>query len=471
MARGDESLLAGERGLGPATPRARVTHFMSHPTESVRLLSVRSAVWSTGGMLAANALRLAGNVAVAWLLAPEVFGLMVLVNVFMQGVNQLAAANVGTAVVQNPRGEEPSFLNTAWTLQIIRGAAVAGVAVVGAPLYAWAYSKPELAPLIMFTALNLLLSGLRPMGFPLSRKRMALGRNTLVGIAGQFVGIVVMVAVAYVHRSVWALAAGPVATGLVTTGLGYLLLPKHRHRLRWDRGAVREIFRFMRWIVLSSWLTFFALSADRLILGALISESKLGVFGIALGMAEIVRQVSQKLQSSVVFPAVSKRQHLPRHELRRKLIDARRKPLFACAIGLALLVAFGDLIFVVLYDQRYVEAGWMFRVLAGGMWLILALGMVRPALGAVGHPEYSTLAYALRLVVVLPGVYFGYQHFGMPGAVAAVALSDLPTYFGFAIGLKRQGLLTLGQDALATATFIGVTASLMALRFAISGTW
>ena len=71
------------------------------------------------------------------------------------------------------------------------------------------------------------------------------------------------------------------------------LVPGTRNRFCWDASCVTEIIRFGKWIFLATAFWFFALNADKLILGRLVSLSVLGVYGIAFQMSDVPRAVSQ----------------------------------------------------------------------------------------------------------------------------------------------------------------------------------
>ena len=85
---------------------------------------LRGSLWTMVGHGAGQALRFLNNIILARLLAPESFGLMVLINSFLMGVQLFSDIGIGQSLVQNARGEEPDFYNTAWTIQVIRGGRV-----------------------------------------------------------------------------------------------------------------------------------------------------------------------------------------------------------------------------------------------------------------------------------------------------------------------------------------------------------
>ena len=88
---------------------------------ALRRQALGGSVWTMGGYGASNALRLVGNVLLARLLFPEAFGLMAMVHVFIQGLWLFTDIGVGPAIVQDPRGDDQVFLDTAWTVQCVRG--------------------------------------------------------------------------------------------------------------------------------------------------------------------------------------------------------------------------------------------------------------------------------------------------------------------------------------------------------------
>src|SRR6476661_9681345 len=77
--------------------------------------------WTTLGYGAVQALRLLNNVILTRLLAPPIFGLMALINAIRTGVELLSDVGLLQNIVSNPRGAEPDFRDTAWTLQAGRG--------------------------------------------------------------------------------------------------------------------------------------------------------------------------------------------------------------------------------------------------------------------------------------------------------------------------------------------------------------
>ncbi|HZJ69863.1 MAG TPA: oligosaccharide flippase family protein, partial [Planctomycetota bacterium] len=87
----------------------------------MRVLVRRSATWSILAHGGSQLLRFASNIVLARLLFPEAFGLMAIVNALLQGLHLFSDIGIGPSIIQNARGNDPAFLNTAWTVQVVRG--------------------------------------------------------------------------------------------------------------------------------------------------------------------------------------------------------------------------------------------------------------------------------------------------------------------------------------------------------------
>ena len=93
----------------------------TQPKDSLRDRAMRGTVWTAVGYGAAQLLRFGSNLALTYLLFPEAFAAMVIVNTFIMGLHLFSDVGIIPAIVQNKRGDEPDFLNTAWSIQIARG--------------------------------------------------------------------------------------------------------------------------------------------------------------------------------------------------------------------------------------------------------------------------------------------------------------------------------------------------------------
>jgi O-antigen/teichoic acid export membrane protein len=436
-------------------------------TSSIGSRAVRGAVWTILGFGASNILRFGSNLVLTRLLVPELFGLMGLVYVFITGLHMFSDVGIGFSIVQNKRGDERAFLNTAWTIQVIRGVLLWIACLLLAYPVAQIYREPRLMWLVPIVGLTTIISGFNCTAIFSLNRHLAVKQVALFELSGQLVTVVVTILWASVNPSIWALVAGGIASNLYQLGLSYWFSKGEGNQFTWDKSVARELLSFGAWIFLSTAITFFAEQSDRLILGKLIGFTMLGIYGIALTFADLPRSVTLALNGKVLFPALARMTDLPRSTIRAKLNSKRKLILVVMAPILAVMVAFGDFVITTLYDNRYIEAAWMLPILTLGIWPRLLCNTNEPVLMALGKPQYNTIAQITRFVSTAFGIWIGYSLFGLVGAVIGVALNDLCYYVAINYALWREKLGNLLQDFLATAIMLGILALLLGLRYSL----
>ncbi|MEG4800014.1 oligosaccharide flippase family protein [Microcoleus sp. ARI1-B5] len=259
---------------------------------SVKQLAVRGAVWTIASYGLSQVLRLGTNPILTRLLVPEMFGLMSLVYVFITAVHLFSDLGIGTSVIQNKRGEEPDFLNTAWTLQVCRGVILWFCTLLLAWAIAQLYQQPQFLWLIPVVGLGTAISGFNSTSVFTLNRNMAFGKLAIFELSGQSIGIVVMIVWAWLSPTIWAILMGSFASQILQLVWSHYWNCGSPNRFILNQEVVREILSFGKWIFVSTALTFFAEQADRLILGKLLTLDVLGVYGVALTLADIPRSVT-----------------------------------------------------------------------------------------------------------------------------------------------------------------------------------
>lgn len=444
---GARGLLPGDAGqpVEPsATPLAPALGAERGAASAVGTRAARGALWTLGGYAAGSGLRLAGNVLLSRLLFPEAFGLMAVVNAVVLGLSLASDVGLGQAIIQSERGEDPKFLRTGFTIQILRrlGLGLLCMALAGPVADLYASSGPmalELTKILPLIGLSIMVDGFISMRAFLCRRRLTLGRLTAVDLASQVAALVVMIGWAVVSPTVWALVAGNVAKSAAWVLLSHLALDGPRDRLGWDPSAARAMFSFGKWILVSTLLGFLAGQADRLVLAKLVPLGVLGVYGIAATLAAVPSEAFTKLASAVIFPVLS-RLKSDEAELRRASQRVRAPIVLGCgAIVSALLAGGGTTIIEVLYDDRYAAAGWMLRALAVGAWFKTLDAVQGATLLALGRTRSLAGSNAVRAAGTFVLAGSGWAVAGFPGAILGLVAADAAKYIATAALLGSVG--------------------------------
>ncbi|MEG4115873.1 oligosaccharide flippase family protein [Microcoleus sp. N9_B4] len=433
---------------------------------SEKKLAIKGAAWTIASYGSSQIIRFGSNLILTRLLLPELFGLMGLAYVFIAGINLFTDIGLGPSIIQNKRGEDPQFLNTAWTLQVIRSFFVWICLVIITQPVANFYEDPRLLWLVPIIGINSLIGGFKSTSVSTLERKMSVKEVVIFELGIQIVSTTVMIVWAWFDRSIWAIIVGGFTGALMELVWSHFLIPGKSNRFAWDKEAAKEIFSYGKWIFLSTALFFLCSQADRLILGKIFTLTMLGIYGIAFTLGDMPRQVILAISGRVIFPSISMLAELPRQELRAKILKNRKLILIPLAIGLAIFVSFGDQLILILYRKEYEAASWMMPILALGIWHTTLHNIMGSCLLAVGKSQYPAMGNLLTFVNLCISIPLGYHLKGNLGAVIAVALGDIPTYAVTNYGLWKEGLTCFWQDIQLTGLFVGVLVTLVWCRVA-----
>ena len=417
---------------------------------SVGARATQAAGWSLGGFALGQILRLTGNLVLTRLLYAEAFGLLAIASVLLQGLTLFSDLGIGPSIIQNRRGDDRDFLNTAFTVQAARGVLLTSIAALGAWPFAAFYEEPQLLAIVPVVGLTAFLQGLNSTKVFTVGRQLDLKRLTLVELASQAVGIAVMVAWALLSATLWALVAGGLTSALLKMVLSHVALRGPQDRLQWHGPSLRSLFGFGKWIFVSTIMTFLAGQSDRLIFGKLVSMELLGIYSIGAMLALMPQQAFYRIEQRVVFPVYS-RVYLAGQDLAATFRRVRGAFLTAGGYTVAGLIAGGPIAVDLLYDDRYLDAGWIVQYLAVGTWLGLVQSTHGAALLAMGQARWVAAASFCKILGILALVPLGYQLAAFPGAVAGYSLSELLRCVALTVGARQYGLRDLPQDFLLSA--------------------
>jgi O-antigen/teichoic acid export membrane protein len=418
-----------------------------------RRLALRGSMFTLGGYAASQLVRLGSNLLLSRLLSPDDFGLTRIPNVVLVGVHLLSDIGIGTAIIQSKRGDDPRFVDTAFSLQALRGIYVfLAVSFLGLP-FSWWYGQPEYRWMMPVAGATALLDGLSAVALFSANRALRLGRITVIELASAIAAAVTMGLTAWLTRSVASLLVGGVAAGAVRLALSHLWLEDARFRFAWDESARKEILNFGRWVFASTALTFVSMNIDSLSLASLVTPADLGIYAIAFMLASLPREVVNQLTQRVYFPVVSRviREHgdIARvRDLRMKLCMLLVVPV-ACTIGVSVPVI------RLLYDARYAAAGPLMAIFCIGSWFSILEMTYGAVTLARGEPRFITYGTAAKTVVFAVLVLPVFRAFGVEGVAALVSLSTLALVVALSFSARAAGVAMIGTDVAMTASVMG----------------
>lgn len=412
---------------------------------------IRSSVWIVIGQVGAQILRLANNLIMTRLLVPEMFGIMMVANTVMVGLWLCSYIGLEHNVIQSPRGDDPKFLDAAWTFQILRGiflwllalAASLGLYFAhqaGLVPISSAYADPILPKVLIVLAFLPLLSGFESTKLYLASRHMQVKRLTILELGSQLLSVLAMIGFALVHQSIWALVFGAIISAVIRLAASFWIMPGQHNRFSWDVEAFSDLFGFGKWILLTTVMGFFVKSSDKLILGALVTPKLLGIYGIAIFMTAAINQVLSVWAGKVALPVFSKAYRETPERIANFYYKFSTPFNFVTLFLCGFLFNAGHVIIEMLYDSRYAAAGPMIQILS-----IALLGsrsvLAEQCYIAIGKPKLSVPMNIIQLVILFGGLAPAYRWYGMDGALYVIGLTTLFTLPITWYWLKKIGIL------------------------------
>jgi O-antigen/teichoic acid export membrane protein len=398
-----------------------------------------------------------GNLVLTRLLAPEAFGVMSMGYAVLIALSMLTDLGLEQSLVQRQRTLTPTFVNTVWSLQIVRGTLVGtGIAAtaVGLWLLQWfdlvspnsTFAARELPAVLAILALAPFISGFDSTNMALASRNMQVSGVIKLQFFDALIASIATMSIAWATRSVYAMPLGWIAGASFRASMSHLLLPGDRNRWCWDTESRAEIHGFGKWIFWSTAMTFVVTGGDRLLLGLLIDSNEMGLYAIAFLLASTAQTLLHKF-NSVGLPLFSEVARERPSEL-RNLFHRTRLPIDLAALFIAGgLAGAAPLIVGVLYDPRYAGAAPMLAVLS---LLVIATryDLANAAWTALGKTKWLSALSLAKMLALIAFVLLGHHFFGTMGAIWGIALTAMVNHPFSLYFMGASNLLSWRKEAL-----------------------
>ncbi|WP_022706038.1 oligosaccharide flippase family protein [Paracoccus zeaxanthinifaciens] len=388
----------------------------------------RGSALTVLGFGSMQAIRLGSNLILTRLLFPEVFGLMALIMVIIQGLNNFSDVGITPAIMQSKRGDDQSYLNTAFTMQVMRGIGLWIACCIFAYPAARFYEIPELVWYLPIAGLTTIIHGLQTTRVESANRHLQMGRLTLVEVLAALFSVIVTIALSAVMRSAWALVIGLVLGAIIRVLLAARMLPGTPNRLHWDRSAVTELVSFGKWIFPSTVVGFALSQGDKAILGKYLTLGELGIYNIAFFFASFPVLLGQAVITKVMIPVYRDAAGAEAENRFRQLRKVRAGLTAGFLLLTFFMAAIGPALVQLLYDARYDNAGPMVTMIAcATIPALIGLTYDQAALASGNSRGYFWLTL-VRAALFLTFFLVGVRQAGIAGGLAGQALATIAAY-------------------------------------------
>ncbi len=300
--------------------------------------------------LASQITRVLATIALARLLAPEIFGIVALVTV-VTGFFERVLGDTGTsAAIVRQRELSHRLASSVFWFNVSLGAVTTGAFLVLGPLIARLLGQPDGGDYVRVLGCAALINSCSYVQRSMLRRGGRFRPLAVSAYGNTLCTSAVSIALAAIDWQVWALIVGNLAGSV----LGVAVLwraSSWRPALHFRRDDLRQISNFSANISAFNFFGYFVNSGDRLIVGRLISTEALGYYGMSNRLMRYPVQSGIRPYKDVVLPTLSKLQDDP-PELGRVYVRSVAALFFAVTpVTVSIAVLADPLVRALLGDQ------------------------------------------------------------------------------------------------------------------------
>ena len=354
---------------------------------------VKSLFWTYGEKLGAQFVSILVSIILARLLAPEDYGVISIVMVFILFCDIFVTGGFGQALVQKKEADDLDF-NSMFFCSCGISILMYGFIFFTAPFIANFYERPIIIPVLRVLGLRLIFSSINTIQQAKIQKSMNFRKSFIATIMGTSLSAGIGISMAYYGFGVWALVGQYLTSILVTTTALVRICDWHPClQFSWNRSKALLTFG---WKILLTTVCFTLVNDFRsLVIGKKFGPGDLAFYDQGQKFPNLIITNINASIGRVLFPAFSNRQDDLDYvkQLCRKGINVSTFLLAPLLIG---LIAIADTFVEVVLTEKWISCVFYLRILT-------LMFLVRPftttchqAILALGHS-----GIILRIMIII----------------------------------------------------------------------
>ncbi len=387
------------------------------------------------------AIRFLTNIALAWFLVPEDFGIAAIVSTVLVGGGLFSDIGIKDSVIRHEQGETEAFYLSAQSLQVIRGILLFLVLLAAAPFLADFYHVDILDECLMIAGSSFILRGLVSTKFYIYERNVDVIPGLVFHLLTALVVSIVIVVLAYFYRTVWVLMLSYPLGGLVEMLVSHYYARTNLNPFRMSLAYAREIISFGKWIFLSTLFTFVIVFSDKLFVGKLVDIGTVGLYHLAATLAAITFGVAISLSEKIVYPSIAEAARNKLENISGELDSVLRGFIPLVFSGMLLVFAISPLFFHYLYREDYAPAGYYAQIMVPMFWLMTVYAILNKTAIAFNRPRVAAQVSALTAAARVGLSLLGFYLFALNGFIFGLAAGSLLGSLVMLVWLRRsQGI-------------------------------
>jgi PST family polysaccharide transporter len=356
----------------------------------------------------------------AHLLSPQDFGVMGIALFALGVLDVFTQTGFDMALIQR-RGNIGPYLDTAFTVQLVRGFILASVIWFAAPYVATFFDTPSASVVLQTLGIVTILRGLVNPAIVSLNRELDFAKILIWNLSETVSSLLVAIILAITYRNVWALVGASIAGQGAKTIVSYILV-KYKPRLTVDIKGATDLGRFGIWVLASNVVVFLSLQGDNAFVGKVFGSTALGFYQMAFRISELPVYTLTYVISQIAFPMFSMLQS-DKTRLKIKYIQAFQFLALTTGLIALLIFVFANQLILLLLGANWISIVAILRVLVIANYLRSMFALGGWLFYALGKPELNFYMNALRLFSMVVLIYPLSQYFDLIGVSIGVLVA------------------------------------------------
>ena len=387
--------------------------------KSFAKITIRGTFWSYISVYTGKLLVFISTIILARLLSKSDFGVVGYAFIVTSFLDALNGLGIGPAYIYHK--DEPETADTAFWLGLAVGIALFVITWLAAPLIGNYFNDERAVPVVRMMVLVYPISALGNVNAISLAKKLDFKKKFIPEVSYAFSKGFISVIMAFLGFGYWSQVWGQVVANAIAVAVSKVVFP-WKPSFRFSKTIARSMLKYGLNIVALDTLANLLNNADYIFIGRYLGTEALGVYTLGFRIPDMVLTQFARIVSEVIFPVYVKMKDKAETLNRNFARSLQYVSLITIPMGLGIALTAEPFV-MAFFTDKWVEAVPVIRAIAIYAMLLSLFRNAGSFYKAQGRPEILTYLTVIRLIILLPSLWFvlvRYQSILAVGWVQAV---------------------------------------------------
>ena len=425
---------------------------------------VSGMLWKFGEHAGVQIFSFIVSIILARMLAPEAFGLISLVTVFITLADVFVNSGFGNALIQKAGADELDF-SSVFYFSIVTSILFYVIIYLCAPAIANFFGNETLTAVIRIMAIRLLPAGISTVQSAYVRKHMLFRKLFFVTLAGTISSAAIAIFLAFNGYGVWVLVVHYVGSSIINLLLLWFIV-RWRPKLMFSWQRMKGLFDYGWKLLVGSLVSAVYNELCSLVIGKMYSAADLAYYTKGRNFPNIIVNNVESSIAAVLFPAITKKQD-DLEQVRKMTRRSIRTSAYITIPAMAGLAVVARPLVLLLLTETWIEAVPYLQIACFSCALMPMQSANLQAIKAIGRTDITLKLEIIKRALSLVVLFLVMNHGVMAIALSTIITSPIISIINAAPNQKLLNYKYL-QQLQDIAPFVGMSAIMAAVIYPLN---